>query len=268
MSPSHHQESLNIGARTFCEKFWGNKWLVVSVVGVISFLVAIPIHILLLDLIFVTAEPRSEILGFEPAMETVRAEPEVQQEPHTCGVHTMRSLYRAHKLNPDEHNLRFRLGADIPAFTALASSTGIVQPDLCRVLAQDGFHVRVTDPEDTSANQQLVNHLAAGWKCVALIRRPQNGHLHWVLVQSSSAEPGIGADLKTVELVDSLEFDPVVVDLSEFLRFQAVTLIFPEPSGASEPSIRKAYRQGIRALRNTPDRMKLLNARASQAALP
>ena len=65
--------------------------------------------------------------------------PEVQFEKHTCGLHTLRSIYQAYGLNPDAENLRVRLGVDVQANPADPTSTGTVQPDVLQVWIRTAF---------------------------------------------------------------------------------------------------------------------------------
>ena len=97
------------------------------------------------DHIFSNAVPRAELLGFSPSNNPEPAIIDPQTEPHTCGLHSLRSIYRAYGLNPDEHELRERLGVDTPANPADPTSTGTLQPDISRVLAQDGFLIHALD---------------------------------------------------------------------------------------------------------------------------
>ena len=138
----------------------------------------------LVDVLLSHSVPRAEILGFVPSDAPLRAVPERQLEGHTCGLHMLRSLYRAHALNPDEHLLRVRLGVDRGAVPAVKSTQGTLQPDLTRVLAQDGFLVNELDLERSNAAALLSSHLDRDWFAVTLIVRPRSGQLHWVLIQA------------------------------------------------------------------------------------
>ena len=71
---------------------------------------------------------------------------EMQTEGSTCGLHALSSVYRAHGLNGEVFRLRARLGIDIPALPFLEHTTGTLQPDLLRVLAQDGFRGTLLKP--------------------------------------------------------------------------------------------------------------------------
>jgi hypothetical protein len=114
--------------------------------------------------------------------------PEAQFESHTCGWHALRVIYKAYGLNPDEANLRFRLGVDVPANPLDGKSTGTLQPDLLRVLVQDGFaYERLPLDDEVKAANALEGHVQGGHMAAVLIRRRENGNMHWVAVRKGVA---------------------------------------------------------------------------------
>lgn len=166
------------------------------------------------------------VASYERLVEEVA--PEAQFESHTCGLHTLRSIYRAYGLDPDEENLRVRLGVDVPTNPADRSSTGTLQPDLLRVLEQDGFVYELIDLEQgRAAERAWLGHLGSGHLAAVLIRRPQTGGMHWVV--ADRLESG------KVMIADSLEPDPYLVDPRGYLEdcVLSVILMAPGDEGAS-----------------------------------
>jgi hypothetical protein len=88
--------------------------------------------------------------------------PEHQTEPHTCGLHTLSSIYTAYGLHVTAHDLRFRLGTDKPFTNFLTDSIGTIHPDMLRVLGQDGFRTELLFRSSTQTPARLAEHLAAG----------------------------------------------------------------------------------------------------------
>lgn len=226
-------------------------WLV-GVSALTTLAAGLVFYFVALDFIFSSSESLAELLDEYPAAQASAALPEVQTEPHTCGLHAIRSLYRAHGLDPDTYNLRFRLGTDRKAVSVVESSQGTVHPDLYRVLAQDGFHVVGLDLAAAHRQRVLSRHLTSGLKALALIRRPENGNLHWILLQAGEPD--------RLELVDSLVETPVLDSPGAFLGSKAVSvaLIYPG-SKEDSPSIKQAYRLGVVEMNKTPGRMSDLS---------
>jgi hypothetical protein len=160
---------------------------------------------------------------------------ESQTEPHTCGLHAMRSLYRAYGLDPSEHRLRFRLGTDEPAMRSDKDSTGTLHPDLYRVLAQDGFRAEPIDLDDAQVEAQLRQHLADEQLALVVVYRDT---YHWVLIGPSAADGEL-------TVYDSLEdgFARVAVRgaLADAL---SVTLVRPADAG-ERLSTAAAHTQGV-----------------------
>ena len=203
------------------------------------------------DSIFSNAMPRAAILGFSPSDQPRSAVIDSQLESHTCGLHSLRSVYRAYELNPDEHSLRMRLGVDVPANPADDTSTGTLQADLTRVLAQDGFSIEALDLDDARASQTLQSYLATKHKAMALICKPDNGNLHWIVLQEAKNH--------RVEIIDPLAKTPGSENTKRFISKQAVTvLLLGVESEVNKKSIKAAHRLGVAEMKNTPGRVKRL----------
>lgn len=220
---------------------------------------------LVADQIFSNAVPRATLLGFSPDESPQRAEIETQTEPHTCGLHSLRSVYRAYGLNPDEHALRVRLGVDVPANPADETSTGTLQPDLTRVLAQDGFSMETLDLEDSTASTQLESRLSKQHKALALIRKLDNGNLHWVVLQQADSPESLGSpadstnDIEHIEVIDSLAEQPRQENTRDFIQRQAVTIILLGfEQNVDQASVKAGHRLGVVEMKKTPGRVKQL----------
>lgn len=160
---------------------------------------------------------------------------ESQTEPHTCGLHAMRSMYVAYGLSSQQYDLRFRLGTDAPAMRADKDSTGTLHPDLYRVLAQDGFAVDVLDLDADIALTALQNHLAWEQLALAVVYRST---YHWVLI-------GAGEDADELVVYDSLKDEPVVVLAEDFLA-EALSITLVEPLGSDvERTASAAHAEGL-----------------------
>ncbi|MFK7789875.1 MAG: hypothetical protein AB8C95_10350 [Phycisphaeraceae bacterium] len=160
---------------------------------------------------------------------------EVQTEPHTCGLHAMRSMYSAYGLNADQYDLRFRLGTDQPAMRVDSETTGTLHPDLYRVLAQDGFTIDLLDLDADIASTALQNHLAWQQLSLALVYRST---YHWVLIGPSESPD------KCV-IYDSLHAEPIVKSIDTFLQ-EALSITLVQPAiqeGAI--SITDAHTEGL-----------------------
>ncbi|MCC6798176.1 MAG: hypothetical protein IT366_23890 [Candidatus Hydrogenedentes bacterium] len=184
--------------------------------------------------------------------------PEIQMESHTCGLHTLRTIYSAFGLNPDLENLRFRLGVDRPANPLDPESIGTLQPDMFRVLLQDGFEFERLVVSKPNVNEELVKALKNNKLAAALIRRRQNGNLHWVVLRSES-------DSK-VTVIDSLEAKPYSEPLPGFIDECLLSCILVAPAAApdtevSEGDIEWAHMEGSWEMVESVKRYKLLNVR-------
>ncbi len=144
--------------------------------------------------------------------------PDQQTEPHTCGYHSIRAVYTAYGLDPDERRLRFRLGVDKPLNNLLPDSRGTIHPDMIRVLEQDGFACRVLLPWQDGAAPLLAGHLRAGHLAIALTRA---NDLHWVVLSRSTDE--------VVLVADSLVEEPYAEPLDSYLDERVYSLLLVEP---------------------------------------
>ncbi len=132
--------------------------------------------------------------------------PECQTEGHTCGLHAVRSVYRAYGLDPDTRNLRFRLGADKPINQLAQSSRGTIHLDILRVLRQDGFDAEIlwTGFDDGTAATRIRDHLENGQLVIALTKVGDT--YHWVVLCGL-----VGDTAEQVLVCDSL-FDEVYTE--------------------------------------------------------
>lgn len=146
--------------------------------------------------------------------------PEEQVEPHTCGLHSLRSIYRAYELDPDAANLRFRLGTDKRLTNFDAESVGTIHPDILRVLGQDGFGATLASAMHDGSRQVIREHLERGCPVMALV---QVGTLHWLVLSTMKDEAN-------VVIVDSLEPEPYVEPLDEYLDERVLSAILISPS--------------------------------------
>ena len=159
----------------------------------------------------------------QPSTTALMPTAEQQTEPHTCGLHAMRSMYVAYGLDPDAFRLRFRLGTDQPAVRADGESTGTLHPDLYRVLAQDGLKAEPVDLGDSGAGALVASHLGEGQLALVVVYR---GTYHWVLAAAGD-EPG------RVVVLDSLVDEPVELAMDELVG-DALSITLVEPADGSE----------------------------------
>lgn len=159
---------------------------------------------------------------------------ELQVEPHTCGLHAMRSMYIAYGLVPEQYRLRFRLGTDQPAMRADDDSTGTLHPDLYRVLAQDGFAIDVLDLDADVASAALQNHLS--WQQLALVVVYRSTY-HWVLIGPSDRAG-------EVVMYDSLKAEPGTMSIDALLD-EALSITLVEPNDGEAISASDAHAQGL-----------------------
>ena len=172
-------------------------------------------------------QPRPSEVAAVPVAET-------QTEPHTCGLHAMRSAYVAYGLDPDTFRLRFRLGTDEPAMRADKDSTGTLHPDLYRVLVQDGFLIDVVDLEKDYAPMLLQSHLAWQQLGLAVVYRST---YHWVLL-------GPADRASEVVVYDSLKAKPETV-LIETMLDDALSITLIEPNAGEPMSASDAHGWGL-----------------------
>jgi hypothetical protein len=150
--------------------------------------------------------------------------PEVQTEPHTCGLHALSSIYRAYGLDPEQFELRFRLGTDEPLTNFAADSTGTLPPDIERVIRQDGFKFTEHDPAAPETAERLLAHLRRGHAALVLTHKGSlTSGLHWISVSVSVT----GAN--NIRVCDSLKPEPFEEDAVALLSTRARTLYLLSP---------------------------------------
>lgn len=179
-------------------------------------------------------EPVSEQTLARPQPTATTPTPEVQTEPHTCGLHAMRSLYAAYGLNPDVFKLRFRLGTDAPAMRIDSDSTGTLHPDLYRVLGQDGFAADAMDLDAADADARLQAHLEHDQLALALVYRST---YHWVLLSDHE-------DAAQLTVIDSLATEPFGNDIHAFINETALSITLVRPSSDGAGNV-EAHHDGI-----------------------
>jgi hypothetical protein len=146
---------------------------------------------------------------------------EQQTEPHTCGFHSVSTIYRAFGLDPDEKRLRFRLGTDAKAHNFDETSVGTLHPDMLRVMEQDGFACELLLQPSQQASS-IAAHLDAGFPVIVLTKP---AGLHWtVLTKSRSAE--------TAVVFDSLHPALETVSIDAFVCEEVIHAILVKPSAA------------------------------------
>jgi hypothetical protein len=144
--------------------------------------------------------------------------PELQTEPHTCGLHALSSLYHAYSLDPDRLKLRFRIGVDTPLSNFMPKSLGTIHPDMLRVLWQDGFQTELVRPGSSAAAARLADHLTDGHMALALIRVKE---FHWVLLGGTINDKLI--------ICDSLHESNYPEPLDTYLRDRIYSLLLVKP---------------------------------------
>ena len=172
--------------------------------------------------------------------------PEAQFENDTCGLHTLRVIYKAYGLNPDGENLRKRLGLDTPANPFDKNSTGTLQPDMLRVLHQDGFGYELLETGEEGASKKPLKHLEEGNMAAILISRRENGNMHWVAAKK--------VDEGRVVVLDSLFDEAYVEEPGEFFRAVVLSCVLLSPSAATGDDNSLVY--GSRDLLNTTKRYR------------
>ena len=151
--------------------------------------------------------------------------PLIQEDGHSCGFLALSAIYNSYGLDPDKMNLKPRLGTDIPLIPFMPDTTGTVQPDFFRVLKQDGFRTVAVDLETAGAKQSVIVHLEMDQYALALIKRRENGNLHWIVL--TAHEQG------RLTVGDSLKRGLYREPLDDFLanHIQSILLLSPgEPN--------------------------------------
>lgn len=186
-----------------------------------------------------------------PAARAGSGQPILQLESHTCGLLSLSAAYALYGLAPDDKNLRFRLGVDVPANPIDSTSTGTLHPDLLRVLVQDGFAYEMPDPL-VDGDTRLVAHLQTGDIALILICRRETGGLHWVLCD--------GIDDDQLRIVDSLSERPRGESITAYMSecVLSVILIEPTSAGSNSPDLGRAHREGAAELVRVGQRLDRL----------
>lgn len=143
-----------------------------------------------------------------------------QEEPHTCGYLSVSSIYHSYGLDPEQRNVRFRIGVDTRGNMFDERSLGSIHPDIFRVMYQDGFVLADVDLASSRAHTLLMSHLYMRHAVLLLIKRPQSGNLHWVC----AVDPRDGSD-DVLHVIDSLEREPYLVDAHEFVDQHVVSAL-------------------------------------------
>ncbi|CAM2007348.1 hypothetical protein [Acanthopleuribacter pedis] len=178
---------------------------------------------------------------------------ENQTEGHTCGLHSLSAIYKSYSLDPAAADLRFRLGVDRRANPFDATTLGTVQPDILRVVHQDGFATAVLDLQDpVPARRHLQNHLESGHYALTLIRRRQSGNLHWVVISAWLDNE--------LTVVDSLTPQPYTEPVDDFMTNHVLSVMLLQP--AVEDASRSIFgnnMRGIQEMKDTYQRMGQTN---------
>lgn len=132
-----------------------------------------------------------------PAAKPAPLVPHVQKDDYSCGFLALAAIYESYGIDPRMARLRDRLGTDVPAVAFVKDSNGTLQPDLLRVLKQDGFGAAIVNAEDAAGMKSLRDHLQGGQYALALTRTEQAGGLHWVaLTGYKDGDVTVGDSLK------------------------------------------------------------------------
>ena len=177
---------------------------------------------------------------------------EEQTEGFTCGVHALSTVYKAYGLDPEAERIRWRLGVDTKAVFYVSDSTGALHPDMWMVLAQDFFLIVEITSYGVAGWGELIEHLDTGHPVVLLIKRRENGNLHWVVATRTLED-------NRVEVYDSL-FDHPYAEGPDFLLDHIVTAmrVRPTPNGKQVTSSIDAHLQGMDALNAARKRIETL----------
>lgn len=177
-------------------------------------------------------------------------EVEQQVEGHTCGMHSISSVYKSYGLDPEAADLRFRMGVDRLANPFDKTTLGTVQPDLLRVVHQDGFATALLDLQEPEPAQKILReHLESGHYAVTLIRRRQNGNLHWVVLSAWRDD--------TLTVVDSLADTPYPEPVADFMENHVLSVVLMKPAGENAShSIFGSNVRGIGEMGDTYKRMR------------
>jgi hypothetical protein len=140
-------------------------------------------------------------------------------------MHSLEAIYTSYGMNPSDFKLRERLGVDRPAVPLLSSTDGSVHPDILRVLGQDGFQVHLPKLGNEYFDAKLINHLNDGHYAMTLIKREENGNLHWIVI--TSHEHG------QIIIADSIGPDTYMRNLETYSENQIVSTLLISPNPAA-----------------------------------
>lgn len=183
--------------------------------------------------------------------------PEMQFENHTCGLHSLEVIYKAYGLDPEQENLRFRLGVDVPANPLDQESTGSVHADIYRVLEQDGFlFTSVLSTDEGAAIEALRSHLHQRHPAILLILMKGSGGLHWVVCTELEGE--------RLLVLDSLAPNPYKVDVTSFFETRVLSCILVEPSNEEPPLKEYGIFYGVNDMKDALQRYNTLLHQQSQ----
>ncbi|MGJ8725675.1 MAG: hypothetical protein ACSHYB_14035 [Roseibacillus sp.] len=155
--------------------------------------------------------------------------PKVQEDDFSCGFLALSSIYQSYGLDAEQARLRERLGTNIPAIPFIKSSNGTLQPDLFRVLKQDGFRVETLNPKNPMEIQLLKDHLQGPHYALALVSTARAGGLHWIVFTDFDDTSG------AVTIADSLQSNLQEQPLSELVDTTLIRALLLQP-GSPDPN--------------------------------
>ncbi len=192
----------------------------------------------LLSLLIIVAAPSVRAGDRSPAPSPYHQRPsrepaplvaEVQADDFSCGYHALASIYTSHGLDPELARLRDRLGTSVPAIPFLSDTTGTLQPDLFRVLLQDGFHARAIDLREPKMRRWLIDHLERGFYALALVKTDRPGGMHWIVF--TSYHDG------SLTIADSLKPEPHDLPLDSLVGGPLLSTLLITPSEPQPGSV-------------------------------
>ena len=139
------------------------------------------------------------------------------------------SIYESYGLDAEQARLRERLGTNIPAIPFIESSNGTLQPDLFRVIKQDGFEVETIDPKNRNELLSLKSHLEGPHYALALVSTERAGGLHWIVFTDCNDTRG------TITIADSLQSDLQEQQLSDLVDTTLIRALLLKP-GTPDPN--------------------------------
>ena len=176
--------------------------------------------------------------------------PLVQEDDFSCGYLALAAVYESYGLDPQVARLRERLGVSVPAIPFIDSSNGTLQPDLFRVLKQDGFESVVIDPNTES--KLLERHLSGPHLALALVKTERAGGFHWIVL----ADYADGSYQIADSLVEGLQWK----DGEELLgpRFLQALLLSPGVPDPDGPLGKVHYEGSVSLMDSLPLGLKIV----------